>query len=611
MAITISGQMPHRLSAHDFPPPLVADPDEPGSEYDPSSVLSTFASEHLLRPLVPGVPAHAIDSVSGKSLTATDLGKILATPILVDHYSRNTPGDTPENNTTALDLLAQTASHISRSSHPYIRQVFLNQGLGELKLPTPEPGRVVYSVDNAVSPSAKELLNVIGAGASPTAYDEGDEKWTQFFVSLAAAFRPSTLGVAMLGPDTFTRFGEHLMMVASALHAGGKVSTEVLDKCRQCAAIELNDLTEALRLRPSAGVPTEDYSFARLVVHSLFSFVKGEQHDAQVASIPAQTSLLPFDLSELICPETIIFVNLDAHARREPAEIKKQWTWVTNQLSGGLKIMSMKAITRLGAASTRLKDAERRAVNSRDQLDDKAKRKAEACDFCDTAPPPSQILTDLRTKLNRMAKVNKSENVRLYRQKTFSRSNRRRPDNPDVPGSTVRQEFMPDIHYYPDTSGSMSVQDYMDGALFLMMMAKKFNMNFYFSSHSHLLAPQILLPVKGKSVDQMKKLIESVPKVGGGNNFTLIYDFVQASADRRRRLNVVATDFGWQANSSHMFTHPENIVYLPAFDRSSSYGWDSVKANCAKFINSMRPLDPNIDAKILGMGYAGAALDKK
>lgn len=611
MAIIISGQTPHRLSAHDFPPPLIADPDEPGAEYDPRSVLSTFAKEHLLRPLVPGAPAHAVDSVSGDPLEPAVLGRVLATPILVDHFTRGTPGDTPGNNAAALDLLAQTTSTISRSSHPYIRQVFLNQGLGELGLPAPAPGRVIYSAENSVSPSAKELLNLIGAGASPTAYDEGDAAWTQFFVSLAAAFRPSTLGVGMLGPDTFTRFGEHLVAVASSLHGSGKIPAGVLDKCRQCAAIELNDLTEALRLRSRAGVPTEDYSFARLVVHSLFSFVKGEQISAELASIPAQASLLPFDLSELICPETIIFVNLDAHARRQPVEIKKQWSWVTKELVGGLKIMSMKSITRLGAATSRLQNAERMAVNSRDQAQEKSKRDAESCDFSAAAPPPAQILKDLQDKLERMASVNKSENIRLYRRKTFSRANRRRPDSPDVPGTTLRRKFMPDIHYYPDTSGSMSLQDYMDGALFLMMMAKKFDMNFYFSSHSHLLAPQVLLPVKGKSQAQMKKLIEAVPKVGGGNNFALIYDFIEFTADRQRRLNVVATDFGWAANSSHMFTHPDNIVYLPAFDRSNLHSWESVKGNCANFINSMRPFDPNIDAKILGMGYAGASFGTK
>ncbi|WP_137811210.1 hypothetical protein [Gordonia sp. GAMMA] len=555
------------------------------------------------------MPARAVDSVSGNALTPADLGQLLATPILVDSFSGGTPGDTPENNAAALDLLAQTTSAISRSSHPYIRQVFLNQGLGELRLPAPAPGRVIYSAENAVSPSAKELLSVIGDGSSPTAYDDGDAGWTQFFVSLAAAFRPATLGVAMLGPDTFTRFGEHLMEVASALHAGGKVSADVLDKCRQCAAITLTDLTEALRLRPRANVPTEDYSFARLVVHSVFSFVRTEQVSAAASSAPAHAALLPFDLTEVICPETIVFVNLDAHARRTPSEIKKEWTWVTGQLTSGLKVMSMKTITRLGAAASRLRNAERTAVNSRNQLDRDSKRDAQAADFSAAAPPPAQILNDLRTKLDRMATVNKSQNIQLHRKKTLARPNRRRPDNPDVPGLTTRQNFKPDVHYFPDTSGSMSLQDYMDGALFLMMMAKKFQMNFYFSSHSHLLAPEILLPVKGKSVPQMRKLIESVPKVGGGNDFSLVYDFIQANTDRRRRLNVVATDFGWVANSSHMFTHPENIVYLPAFDRSSSYSWESVKSNCSHFINSMRPLDPDIDTKILGMGYAGASLN--
>ncbi|ADK68982.1 hypothetical protein [Gordonia sp. KTR9] len=607
MAITISGQAPHRISPHDFPPPLTTDPADPGAEYRFGSVLATFAADHLLQPLTPAVPARAVDSVSGNAVTPADLGQLLATPILVDSFSGGTPGDTPENNAAALDLLAQTTSAISRSSHPYIRQVFLNQGLGELRLPAPAPGRVIYSAENAVSPSAKELLSVIGDGSSPTAYDDGDAGWTQFFVSLAAAFRPATLGVAMLGPDTFTRFGEHLMEVASALHASGKVSADVLDKCRQCAAITLTDLTEALRLRPRANVPTEDYSFARLVVHSLFSFVRTEQVSAAASSAPAHAALLPFDLTEVICPETIVFVNLDAHARRTPSEIKKEWTWVTGQLTSGLKVMSMKTITRLGAAASRLRNAERTAVNSRNQLDRDSKRDAQAADFSAAAPPPAQILNDLRTKLDRMATVNKSQNIQLHKKKTLARPNRRRPDNPDVPGITTRQNFKPDVHYFPDTSGSMSLQDYMDGALFLMMMAKKFQMNFYFSSHSHLLAPEILLPVKGKSVPQMRKLIESVPKVGGGNDFSLVYDFIQASTDRRRRLNVVATDFGWVANSSHMFTHPENIVYLPAFDRSSSYSWESVKSNCSHFINSMRPLDPDIDTKILGMGYAGAS----
>lgn len=611
MAIVISGQTPHRLTAFDFPPPLVADSTDPGIEYDPTAVLSKFATSHLLAPLVPSVPAAAVDSVSGNAVPPETLGKVLATPILVDAFTGETRGDTPESNAAALDLLAQTTSAISRSSHPYVRHIFLNQGLGELGMPAPEPGRVIYSAENSVSPAAKELLALIGAGASPTAYDEGDTAWTQFFVALAATFRPPTLGVAMLGPDTFERFGEHLMMVATALHSSSKISTDVLDKCRQCAAIDLNDLTETLRLRSRAGTPTEDYSFARLVVHSLFSFVKSERASAAADAVPAHAALMPFDLSELICPETIVFVNLDAHARRVPSEIRSQWTWVTKQLNSGLKIMSMRTITRLGAAANRLRNAQRTAVNSRSQLEEKTRRDTQADDFFDSAPPPTQILMDLRLKLDRMAKVNKSENVRLYRQKTFSRANRRRPDSPDVPGTTLRKEFMPDIHYYPDTSGSMSLEDYMDGALFLMMMAKKFDMNFYFSSHSHLLAPEILLPVKGKSIDQMRKLIASVPKVGGGNNFTLIYDFVQASVDRRRRLNVVATDFGWVANSSHMFTHPENVVYLPAFDRSNVHSWDSVKYNCANFINSMRPLDPNIDAKILGMGYAGAAFDNR
>lgn len=604
MKVTVSGQKPYRLDPLHLTPPLTGDTDAPGREYDPQVVLAKLAADHLLTPLTPGHTATVTDADTGAVLTPEQIGQLLATPLVVDPYTGQTDGDTPEANKVAMSLLAQATTDIAHANYPYVRQMFLAQGLGQLGLPAPS-STVFYKAANAVVPSAKELLTAVSAGPSPTAYQEGLDAWDQLFTGLGAAYRPPTMGVAFLGEEPFAQFGMYLVNVALALRSAGKIDDDTVDKCRQVAGLSFDGLMQSLRLRSSSGAPTEDYSFARVLVHCLHSFVAGEQAMALADDRGAVAHLLPFDLGELICPETVVLVNAEAHARANPEAVDRKWRWMGNQVTGGLKILSMKSITKLGESSSRQESAERMVVNARKSEEDSLKRAVDPMDFSTAAPPPAQILLDLNDRLNKMGEVNRSQNIQQFKTKTYARANRRRPDNPDVPGRTTKTRYMPDIHYFPDTSGSMSVQDYMDGALFLMQMAKKYNMNFYFSSHSHILAPEILLPVKGKSISQMRALIQSVPKVGGGNDFTQVYNYIQASADRRRRLSVMATDFGWGANSSHSFVHPENLVYVPAFDRSRSNGWDSVKRNCAYFLNSMRPFDAQIDSRILGMKYTG------
>lgn len=604
MKVTVAGQKPYRLDPLHFTPPLTGDTDAPGREYDPHVMLTALTRDHLLTPLTPGHTATVTDDATGAVLTAEQIGQILATPLLVDPYTGQTDGDTPRNNALAMDLLAQATTDIAHADYPYVRQMFLAQGLGRLGLPAPGGG-VFYKAANAVAPPAKELLTALAAGPSPTAYQEGLDAWDQLFTGLGAAYRPPTLGAAFLGQETFAAFGDHLVTIALTLKSSGKIDDDVLDKCRQVAKLDFTGLMQPLRLRGASGVPTDDYSFARLLVHCLHTFVTGEQAMAAANDRGPTAHLLPFDLGELICPETLVLVNAEAHARTNPEAIDRKWRWMGNQVTGGLKILSMKSITKLGESTSRQESADRMVVNARKNEEDSLKRAVDPMDFSASAPPPAQILLDLNDRLTRMGEVNRSQNIQLFKTKSYARANRRRPDNPDVPGRSTKTRYLPDIHYFPDTSGSMSVEDYMDGALFLMQMAKKYDMNFYFSSHSHILAPEILLPVKGKSLAQMRALIQSVPKVGGGNDFTQVYNYIQASSPRRRRLSVMATDFGWAANSSTTFTHPENLVYVPAFNRARPHAWEGVKRNCAYFLNSMRPLDAAIDSRILGMKYAG------
>ena len=73
------------------------------------------------------------------------------------------------------------------------------------------------------------------------------------------------------------------------------------------------------------------------------------------------------------------------------------------------------------------------------------------------------------------------------------KANRRDPDDYNKPGRITSVEYMPDLHVYVDTSGSISEANYQEAVLLLIRIAKKLNVNLYFNSFSHILSQQTLL----------------------------------------------------------------------------------------------------------------------
>lgn len=605
MDFTISGQRMHTLSPYDFTPPLEADPTDPGKEYRLDEVMTDLASKHLLQPLVPGtaVKATATDP-GGTTITLSEqlIGQILALPLSRTPDGRS--GDTPENNRAALDLLAQTVTGVSHRDYPYLRQVFMVQALNSVGLPMPDQV-TLYSAGGDVIPGARQVLDAVATGTTSTAYDKGTDAWSTFFGSLCATYKPSTLGLAFLGPETFSEFAEHLVATAGALVVAGKITMDVENKCKQIRDAGLNGLTEGIILRRDENDISGDYSFARLLVSVAQDWILSEERSAADGDRAATASIMPFDMSEWIMPLTVVFINTDAHARRDPKEISKEWNRNNAISKGGIHMVSTKTLSKFSTmdkAQTGLKQI----VRERKNASSMSKRDATEGDF-DTMPPtPRQSALEIAAHLKRMASVNRSENIFRYRKKDPNRSNRRRPDDPNIPGRRVAKEFYPDLHIYADTSGSMSEADYRDIVLLTGMLAKKLDVNLYFSSHSHVLSSETRIPTKGRSVGEIAKMLTKIDKVSGGNRFEMIYDYIQASPERKRRLNIVATDFGWAAGSHLNFTHPKNLIYVPAFDRTDSVGWDTVKSQASSFINSMRPFDSNIDSRLKGMGYTVA-----
>src|SRR5699024_2866 len=123
--------------------------------------------------------------------------------------------------------------------------------------------------------------------------------------------------------------------------------------------------------------------------------------------------------------------------------------------------------------------------------------------------------------------------------------------------------YLPDIHLYVDTSGSMSVEDYQMACVMLMEMAHRADVNIYFSSFSDVLSQELLLPTKGRSRQQMATMIAAVPKVTGGTDYHQIWENINASPVRQQRMNIVLTDFEFLPRSGRKVDHPRNIFYAP------------------------------------------------
>lgn len=94
------------------------------------------------------------------------------------------------------------------------------------------------------------------------------------------------------------------------------------------------------------------------------------------------------------------------------------------------------------------------------------------------------------------------------------------------PGKVISRKYIPDIHIYLDTSGSISTENYEDTIKMLITFAKKMGVDLYFTSFSHIMSTPVRLRIKDRSVAQVWKQFAAVPKVSGGTDYQQIYTFI-------------------------------------------------------------------------------------
>lgn len=196
--------------------------------------------------------------------------------------------------------------------------------------------------------------------------------------------------------------------------------------------------------------------------------------------------------------------------------------------------------------------------------------------------------------LRKMETVNKSMNSYKMVKSSFARANRRNPDDYNKLGKIVSTRYKPDLHLYIDTSGSISESDYREAVRLAIAMAKKLNVDLYFNSFSHILSQCAQLHTKDKNPQAIMREFQKIPKVSGGTDFTLVWDYIMRSKKRQRELSIMITDFEFSAPNKHI-DHPKNLYYLPC----ATMNWSHIRREAEHFVKSAQMNIPDIRNHLL------------
>lgn len=527
------------------------------------------------------------DAASGQTVPSDIVAALLAA----------SSGDTIYNNPDMRDIVGSITesvfNHVT-SDGLGSRKLHLSAAYGRTKrLPPGKQGDhdVVYTIHNDVRPDVGDYISARNNGSDCRA------EMDNLFTSIGGYAHLETLGVAIADAAAYQRFHTYLMTIANRLAAAGHITPGVQRKCAKTADLIADDasLTEGIQLRNHGDEPGGDHTFARVFHFALHHWLVEESSDPNA---PLEAAMMPFDLGQWVCPTTVLFINITACSIADTRDISRHWASLTAALSNEIRMVSLRDITKL---SDQVNNVYSGLSLSQKAPSPPKRRIFGTEDFPDDPPRPIAAARDVLTMLTRAGNVAMSQNPYLVKKKTLSRQSRRHPDNLNVPGTLKTRQYHPDIHIYADYSMSMYDSYHIDVMLFIAELAEKLNINFYFSSFSHYLSEEVLLPVKGLSRNQLTKLITSIPKVSGSTDFDNIYKYINVSPERSKRLNIIATDFGWLPYADQTIHHPESVIYVPSFDRSDPDSWQKIVSYATAFIYNMQEHDPHIASRLCGM----------
>ena len=474
----------------------------------------------------------------------------------------------------AKSFFAQGLINYDPQNPMVVNEVFAAQAGHAHRFPNHRPG-VIYKASHDVIPAAKRLL---GGG-------DGSE----FFAALAYTYSPEALGFWFKTEDDWNDFTEWVKQEAASL--SGVLPGKTMTLVSQFAQKSLK-MVEGYVIRKDDTDQNEEYSFARVIVYLTMQYLK--QNAKGWGKDPA-AGAMPFLVSELFSPRTIVFACVEAHAQATPKKVENEWNLIVASLASPVKVVSNKQLASLTALPRAQAKAAAQAANTQSNKQ-KAHGRAARIKFRKQPPTSVDIKTGLLRALKRMKEVARSQNAIKRVTTSFAKANRRDPRDYNKPGKIVSTRYLPDIHVYVDTSGSISERNYQQAMLMLIRLAKDLDVNLYFSSFSHVMSQEVCLRTKGKTVNQIWQEFRRIPKVDGGTDYAQIWRYIEMSPTRQRRLSLVITDFEWEPRNIRQ-THPKNLYYAPC----GNMDWDRMVYYARNYTRSMRHIEPALAQRLIGI----------
>lgn len=478
-----------------------------------------------------------------------------------------------ERSVKLRDFLAQTLLHYQPNFETIDTSLMVQNATAEnLPLPIVQGARsIVYTVATDVIPVAKQYL-------------AGQVSFNYWATSFGFTFRVPALVVSMDTPDVYKEFQQYVQTTVAPFQSQLPIDASMA--LQEFYKTTLNDLAEGFRIRAKVGDNNQDYSFARILHTCVMQFVAQN----------GQAGIIPTSLKEIIHPTTIVFLNVEKHAHSNNRDINKTWNSAMNMSKA--KLIGLNKIKKLSEEEQL--DAMRQRSNMRrsalmNKAKDPASRKKRAKPFGKQLKTSKQLTKEIVRILSKMKKVRMSNNVIKTRKTTFNKPNRRDPDNYDKPGIIYSHQYVPDIHVYLDTSGSISERNYKEACMAIIQLAQTLKTKLYLNSFSHVLSQPALVDIGNCSKETAWKRLQNIPKVSGGTDFDLVWDYIHQSPQRKQELAIMITDFEYTPSNSYTRPLPQNLFYVPC----GGFDIDKLRRNATYFVNSTRRLDANLRHKII------------
>ena len=530
-------------------------------------IFETFQNDvftQLDQPLRPGLdPQYVFD---GQPEDKDSISETFVTELFLDE------GES-ERSVKLRDFLAQTLLHYQPNFETIDTSLMVQNATAEnLPLPIVQGARsIVYTVATDVIPVAKQYL-------------AGQVSFNYWATSFGFTFRVPALVVSMDTPDVYKEFQQYVQTTVAPFQSQLPIDASMA--LQEFYKTTLDDLAEGFRIRATVGDNNQDYSFARILHTCVMQFVAQN----------GQAGIIPTSLKEIIHPTTIMFLNVEKHAHSNNRDINKTWNSAMNMSKA--KLIGLNKIKKLSEEEQL--DAMRQRSNVRrsalmNKAKDPASRKKRAKPFGKQLKTSKQLTKEIVRILSKMKKVRMSNNVIKTRKTTFNKPNRRDPDNYDKPGIIYSHQYVPDIHVYLDTSGSISERNYKEACMAIIQLAQTLKTKLYLNSFSHVLSQPALVDIGNCSKETAWKRLQNIPKVSGGTDFDLVWDYIHQSSQRKQELAIMITDFEYTPSNSYTRPLPQNLFYVPC----GGFDIDKLRRNATYFVNSTRRLDANLRHKII------------